>query len=147
MAFGLLRLLIWRRRLSSPERLIDAVITDMRRKLTEARLQMLAADLARKRLADGSAESDQSYEAARLGIEKLEATLHELESRRNILIARTRDADARLAIERALMEADSEPAQVALDTLVERVNDSEAEARAVAEVRNVPTETRGGNGG
>jgi phage shock protein A len=131
------------RRPDSPEQLIDAVITDLRRKLTEARLQMLAANVARKKLTDPSEVDDQSHEAARQGIAKLEATLQELESRRNMLIAKARDAGARLAIERALMEVGSEPGQVALDLIAERASESEAEADATAEIRQISEGTSG----
>lgn len=142
---GWLSRLFARQRPADPDRLIDAVTTDMRRKLTEARLQMLAADLARKELTPGSEAGDGSYEAAQRGIEKLEATLHELETRRSVLVARARDADARLAIERALMETDAEPAQVALDLLEEQVSQTRAEADAIAEVRQI-TNDAGGTG-
>lgn len=146
MIWSFLRGFVRRSGPSSPEQLIDAVITDMRHKLTEARLQLLAADVARKRLADPSDVERESLDAARTGIGKLEGTLRELESRRNTLIARARDADARLAIERALMEVDSEPAQTALDLLAERATESEAEAEATAEVRQISQETQEGNG-
>ncbi len=140
---GWLSTLFARRRPADPDRLIDAVTADMRRKLTEARLQMLAADLARKRLAPGSDVGDDSYEAAQRGIERLEATLHELEIRRSVLVARARDADARLAIERALMETDAEPARVALDLLEEQVSETKAEADAIAEVRQITNDVGG----
>jgi phage shock protein A len=146
LGYGLLSIFLWRRRMNDPERLIDAVITDMRRKLTEARLQLLAADLARKQAPQTSEELDRSYEVARQGIAELQDTFGTLEERRSVLIARARDADARLAIERALMEADTEPAQVALDMLSERVSGSEVEADAVAEVRRVTTNTGGADG-
>lgn len=129
-----------RRQSNDPEQLIDAVTADIRHKLTEAKLQTLAADLARSRLEQPSADSEQSREAARQGISQLESTLRDLESRRDLLIARARDADARLAIERALMEVDAEPARVALDLLTERVGETQAEADAVAEVRGVSAE-------
>ncbi len=140
---GFLGRLLHRRRSSEPDELIDSVIADIRHKLTEARLQLLAADLARKELAEPQSEAEESCNAARRGIAKLEDTLRDLEARRSALIARARDADARVAIERALMEIGAEPAQVALDLLAERVNEAQAEADAVAEVRRI---SAGGDG-
>lgn len=128
---------------NTPEQLIAAVIEDIEHKLIEARLQMLAADVARKQVADPAALDDDSYQQTRKGLEKLETTLRELESRRNMLIARARDADARLAIERALMEVGTEPGQVALDLIAERVSESTAEADATAEVRQINEEVQG----
>ncbi len=133
----LLRLFTRRRGSADPDQLIDAVTTDMRRKLTEARLQMLAADLARRESAAGSEVDAESHQATRHGIERLEEMLRELESRRSVLVARARDADARLAIERALMETDAEPARVALSLLAEQVSETKAEADAIAEVRQI----------
>jgi phage shock protein A len=132
--------------MKNPEKLIDAVITDMRQKLVETKLQVLASDMTRKELAGGSAESDQSYNAAQQGIEQLGTTLKELESRRNLLIVKAQDAEARLAIARALMETDSEPAQVALDMIAERTISSEAEADAISDIRQVSTDMRGNIG-
>lgn len=134
-----------RRRSDEPDQLIDAVITDIRHRLTEARLQVLAADLARKQLTQPQTchpevllcHPERSEGSLRDGISQLESTLRDIESRRDALIARARDADARLAIERALMEVDAEPAQVALDLLGERVSEAQAEADAVAEVRRI----------
>ena len=133
------------KRQSNPEQLIDTVIINLRRKVTEARLQLLAADLARKQLDKSSctAEYDQSCKIIQQGIEKLENTYHEIETRRSILIARTRDADAHLAIERALMDVDCEPAEVALSMLADRASESKAEADAVAEIREISTSTGG----
>ena len=132
--------------MKNPEKLIDAVITDMRQNLVETKLHVLASDMSRNELAGGSAESDQSYNAAQQGIEQLGTTLKELESRRNLLIVKAQDAEARLAIERALMETDSEPAQVALDMIAERTISSEAEADAISDIRQVSTDMRGNIG-
>lgn len=139
MVWGLLR----RQKPNTPEQLVAAVITDIEHKLTEARLQMLAAEVARKQVTDTSAFDDESYLETRKGMEKLEATLRELQSRHNMLIARARDADARLAIERALMEVGAEPGQVALDLIAERASESIAEADATAEVRELAEEIQG----
>lgn len=135
------------RRLDSPEQLIQAVITDMQHQLTEARIQMLAADLARQSISSESAVtvSTAEQEAALKALSDLEGTLHELEAKRNLLVARARDADARLAIERALMETGRKPAEVALEMLAQRVMDSESQADATAEVNRISG--GGANGG
>lgn len=122
--------------MQEPERLIDAVITDMERRLTEARLQVLAAEIAGQRLrhagepTDGEAGAD-----ARELLGEMESTLRDLRSRRDQLVARVRDADARLAIERSLMEVDGRSGSVALEMLSERAIDSEAQTAAIQEIR------------
>lgn len=137
MAFGFLGFWRWRRRNNNPEALIDAVATDLKHKLVEARLQLLASDLARKELRNPSPEAEAAHEDISEGVRALEADLNRLESTREALIARAREAGARLAVERALMEAESEPAEAALDVLEQRISDSETEAEAVAEVRRL----------
>jgi hypothetical protein len=50
-------------------------------------------------------------------------------------------------IEKSLMEANTEPADVALELLSDEVTTTEAEADAVAEVRQVSEDIRGQSGG
>lgn len=140
MAKGLLRFFSLHQR-NDPEQLIDTVIKDIRHKLTEAKLQLLSAELAGKQLDDTSADTSYTLEC----IKKLQNTLHELESKRNALIIKAKSADARLAIERALMETNSEPAQAALDMLAEDVEDIVSEADAIAEVRQISNNIQGSN--
>lgn len=136
MPLGFLDYFLWRKQLNNPERLIDAVISDIKHQLTEARIQMLAADMAAK---DTTLDSAASKERAvtRDALANLETTLRDLETKRNLLISRARDADARLAIEQALLAADRQPAQVALDLIAERTTDSESQADAALEVRRI----------
>lgn len=139
MCIASIKYIFWRRRMKSPERLIDAVIADMKRRLTESRLQLLAADLARDRLSSSARGLiDASQEStARSALSELETILHELENKRNQLISRMHDADARLAIQTALMEADMEPSRIALEMIADRAVESESHADATSEVRRI----------
>lgn len=149
MLFRLIGSIFHHKRLKEPEALIDAVITDVRHKITEARIRMLASDLARTKLSADQIkdEMEQDHQTVQQGIERLESTLKELESRRNLLVAKAREADAKLAIEKALMETGVEPADIALELLADKVNDLQAEADAIEEVRQVSNEVRGDSGG
>lgn len=136
-----LRYLLWRKRMRDPANLIDAVIKDMEHRLTEAQLQVLAADLARQRLSENTStpqhidSQDEIY--SKQAIAKLESMLGDLKLRRNILISRAQDADARIAIENALLNAESEPAMVAIDMLSEKIRDVESKADAMQEIRDI----------
>ena len=119
----------------NPEQLIDAVIKDMEHRLTEARIQMAASELAHSRL---KGENDTAEDAALTEpLHKLESTLNDLKSRRNLLIARAQDADAHLAIEKALMEVGAEPAQVAIDMLTDKIHEAESNTEAIKEIRSI----------
>ena len=121
----------------NPEQLIDAVIRDMEHRLTEARIQMAASELAHSRLKGESDTADDAVLAESL--HKLESMLDDLKSRRNLLIARAQDADARLAIEKALMQAGAEPAQVAIDMLTDKIHEAESNAAAIQDIRSIST--------
>ncbi|MHB0999407.1 MAG: PspA/IM30 family protein [Armatimonadota bacterium] len=132
----------------NPTKLIDAVIKDMEHRLTEARLQVLAADITRKRLSD-TASSPLNIElqdeiSSKQTIVKLESMLNDLKLKRNILILRAQDADARIAIEKALLEAESEPAMVAIDMLSDKIRDAESKVDAIQEIRGTSS-SRGGD--
>jgi len=119
----------------NPEQLIDAVIKDIEHRLTEARIQMAASELAHSRL---KGENDTAEDAALAEpLHKLESTLNDLKSRRNLLIARAQDADAHLAIEKALMEVGAEPAQVAIDMLTDKIHEAESNTEAIKEIRSI----------
>lgn len=121
----------------NPEQLIDAVIRDMEHRLTEARIQMAASELAHSRL---KGEKDTAEDIALVeSLHKLESMLDDLRLRRNLLISRAQDADARLAIEKALMEAGAEPAQVAIDMLTDKIHEAESSVEAIKDIRNIST--------
>ncbi|MCC6445003.1 MAG: hypothetical protein IT210_16295 [Armatimonadetes bacterium] len=125
-----------------PEELAEAVVVRFRRETTEARLQLVAAERAREKAGNSGAAGAEIEVAAR-SLAEMEDVLRALERKRDALTARIRSADARLALERAMLEAGQSPARVALDFLADRALEAEAEAEAVAKVRNLT----GGGGG
>lgn len=138
----------WRKQLKDPERLIDAVITNIERQLTEARLQLFASDLAARAMQSNTDASTSAERVKTLEVlANLESTLHDLRMKRSLLISRARDADARLAIENALLDADRQPAGLALDMLTQGTIDSKSQADAIAEIRQVSAGTERKNDG
>lgn len=140
MPLGLLNM-SGKRRSTSPEELIDRAVEDLKQKTTEVRVRMFALELTKEHTQ--SAETEASYTTACQALEKLESTLCELQSKRDLLVARAQNAEIRLAMERALMEMDQSPADLALEILQEKASDAEAEAKAVEEVRQVINEAGG----
>ncbi len=127
------RLLNWlHRKPSTAEGIIDDVITDISHKLTESRIQLLAAELARKKLNEPSECNE-----LRQGVASLEHFLNKLILKRNDLVIKARDAEARLSMERLLMEIENHNTQAAFDSLIDHLSMVLAEADAITEVRQI----------
>jgi phage shock protein A len=127
--------------------LIDAVIVEMKRRLTEARLQMLAADMAMEHISADAEVDLPQIESARRALADLESRVQEMETKKDLLLVRMRNADARLAIEKAMMELDNESGDTALDRISERLMNLQSQAEAVEAIRHISDANGGANGG
>ena len=117
-----------------PERLLDELAARLRHDLTEARVQAAAARLAAQRAGRDAEGSELDALVARL-----EDAVRSADDQRLGLLAQLRAAEARLQVERALLDSDAagQPAFAVLERLV---HEAEAGASAVEELRQAEPE-------